>query len=500
MTQKPNTSDVTLEQSHSGVTFLLIGIGIFLLCSILSKSVGFGFDIAIVFWVSCMFARKAWRKLARQSTQQTKRLVEAYTNKQIEINIEGYKDTTIIDQELRELPSPIVGHFVERSSTNREQSSQSSNAVDNYSVNSLPAIVRYGDIVKSKPASKTAFPLGKDTMGTMLWGDLQGDNLHIGVWGATGGGKDTLLRSIFYTLTTNNTSDEIQFAVIDAKGDWLVDNLKNRSHMFFNPVGGVGKEGQESLQQGIEAVLEEMARRFKLVQSYGFRTREAYVQETGNTLPLLVVVLTDITKSIEKIADDLLTDLVAKGRAAGMRVLVSTQTPSNMSMSWRANISTNISFHQPDSSQNAACLGYRQTRDLPILPSDIPSGKAARGVFVLRATQLHLVRGVFIDEMFFDQYVNSLPRLQRPTYTESIGNNGSKIATPTEIDLVEGWLEEYGMLSGREIARRLYCVAKGLDYDKEYPRGIVADGKYDGSGDLFYKAKDALERVTKTVE
>jgi hypothetical protein len=269
--------------------------------------------------------------------------------------------------------------------------------------------------------------------------------------------------------------------------------------MFFNPAGGYGSKGLASVTSAMQAISDEAERRFDLVQSANCRNREEYIKQTGNSFPILVVVFTDVTESIENEVDSLLTDLVAKGRAAGIRVIVSTQTPSGMSMSWRSNISTNISFHQPDSSQDGPCMGFRSTGKLPVRPSDIPSD--IPGVCVIRrGSRIDMVKGVFLDEAFFDQYIDSLPKAQRSTYTESIGSIGSKIATATEIDLVEGWLEEYGMLSGREIARRLYCVAKGLDYDREYPRGIVADGKYDGSGDLFYKAKDALARISTTVE
>ena len=481
---KQNTANTPeTSNSNSGV-LVFIGLGVLVFFTVTTGSLEFGVTCGVVFWVCCIFVKDGMKKLAVKSStlavSQTKKLYDTYTTKDgiaepntpiinTHENTEGYPSTKIIDQERTELPRPLTG--------------QVTDGVITSSVEALPGIVRYGDIVKSKPDSKTTFPLGVDTQGQMLWGDFQGDNVHMGVWGATRFGKDTLLRSIFYTLTSTNTAKDVQFAVLDDKGDWMLPNLRNLSHMFFNPVGGLGEEGKKSIEQGAKAVYDEMARRFALVQEAGYRTREAYIAGTGDYFPLLIVIITDVSEGIEDTIDTLLTDLVRKSAAAGMRVIVSTQTPGNMSMSWRSNIGTNVSFYQPDSSQDAVCLGVRKVTDLPIRPSQIPPTKASRGVFTLRSTQLHLVRGVFIDEDFFDQYVNALPRTPRTTYT------GEETADSiTYLALVEEWYTDDPGISGREVARRLYAVQRES-------RGEGVDQEYDGSGPLFYTARELLEQV-----
>jgi hypothetical protein len=123
ITQTPDTT-----KNGSGV-IVFIGLGILIVVSILSGSLGFGADVAAIFWVLTTFAKQGMKKLAKKSQEivtatavtQTKKLYDTYTAKEgiaepqvAEINIqendEGYQSTTIINQELRELPSPIVGH------------------------------------------------------------------------------------------------------------------------------------------------------------------------------------------------------------------------------------------------------------------------------------------------------------------------------------------------------------------------------------------------------
>lgn len=454
----------THHSKSSGGIIVLVGFSLFLFMAWLFKSFELGVILLTLGSVVFEAVRRNKHRLTRFLPYQKEQL-NVYSKRDPE-------ETTIKLDKKPEPASKVVP------------------AQKNYNYDHLPAIVPYDSVLANMPESKTAFAFGVSATGETIYGDLQGDNLHIGVWGNTGGGKDSFLRNVFYTLTKKNTPDELIFAFIDAKGDWLVPSLEDRAHMFINPAGGVGEAGIENLKNGIKAITSEMGRRFKLVQSHNCRTREAYIEKTGEKLPLLVVVFTDITKAIENEVDLLLTDLVAKGRAAGIRVIVSTQTPGNMSMSWRSNISTNMSFHQSDSSQDAVCLGSRQTSNLPIKPSDIPSSKAARGVFVMRsANGIDLVRGTFIDEAQFDQYVEHLPKrgfrvvIEEETLEEQ-ERRDRRTPSPEEVEFVLSILTKEPNTSDRELARQLYVKRYG---SLNTPEG----GVYDGSGDIWYKARNA---------
>lgn len=275
------------------------------------------------------------------------------------------------------------------------------------------------------PESRYAVPIGIGANGA-LWLDFERDILHMGLYGTSGGGKDTHLRVAFFTLTRRCRPEDVQFFYLDGKGDWLLPMLKGRAFMWRDPAGGTGEAGRRSLKAGVEAVQAEMTRRLALVQSANCRTREAYIKKTGDNLPLLIVVFSDVMDAIGAEIETLLIDLVSKARAVGIRVVVSMQTPTGASMKWRSNLSTNISASIPDRTQDAPALGLSD-KAMRYRPSELPSPKQRPGVLIVRhGDEQHLVQGTYIDEDFFDEWVESLAL--RATHSETPDFDHDRVA------------------------------------------------------------------------
>jgi hypothetical protein len=273
----------------------------------------------------------------------------------------------------------------------------------------LPPRVKLGALLPL-PASTTAVPLGVDAAGAMHWMDLGADALHIGLYGQSGSGKDTLLRLWFGGLARRNDARAVQFAILDGKGDWLTPNLAQLRHMFIAPAGGYGAPGDAKIKAAIQAIDEEARRRQELITAAGCRTREQYQARTGVAMPLLVVVATDVMTSIGLEVEALLEALVSKARALGIRVVVSMQTPTGKSTRWRMNLSTVIAGSLQSGSQDVPALGI-PVEQMHYRPSLLPPPQARPGVFVVRrAGGQALVQAPYVPEETFDRWCELLPR------------------------------------------------------------------------------------------
>jgi hypothetical protein len=282
----------------------------------------------------------------------------------------------------------------------------------------LPKLVRIATM-KPYPKSPTAIPLGIDANGEHQWIDLQYNTLHVGLYGTSGSGKDSLLRAWFLYLCKANAPEMVQFAILDGKGDWLIASLASLAHMFMAPAGGYGKAGDEQISQAVQAIDQEAQRRQQLITSAGCRTREEYVAKTGQPMPLLVVVATDVMTSIAGEVESLLETLVSKARSLGIRVVVSMQTPTGRSTRWRMNLSTVIAGFLQAGSQDEPALGI-PIKEMEYRPSQLPDPKTQAGVFVVRqGNHQHLVQAPYIDEPTFDRLCETLPAKAQRSITQA---------------------------------------------------------------------------------
>lgn len=251
-------------------------------------------------------------------------------------------------------------------------------------INALPGLVLLDNL--TTPESTTAVPLGVNHLGSQVWADLMVDLLHVGIYGTSGAGKDTLLRVWFSTVATRNRPEDVQWAFLDGKGDWLTPDLADLACMFVPPAGGYGQKGKEAILKAIKAVDKEAERRQGLIFPNGCRTREQYnklaAEKGWERIPLLIVVASDVMASVAGEVEDLLASLVSKARALGIRVVASMQTPTGKSLEWRMNLSTVLAGALVDGTQDGPALGVREVKDLPFRPSKVPPPPKVKGVFV----------------------------------------------------------------------------------------------------------------------
>ena len=261
-------------------------------------------------------------------------------------------------------------------------------------------------------ASPTAIPLGVGPDQQPVWADIATDALHIGLYGQSGAGKDNLLRCWFVTLARRNRPDAVQFAFLDGKGDWLIPQLANLGHMFIAPAGGYGKPGDDEILAAVKQIDAEAQRRQAAIQAVGCISRDAYLAKTGQPMPLLVVIATDVMTSVAGEVEKLLVNLVSKARSLGIRVVVSMQTPTRQDTRWRGNLSTVLAGALQSGSQDEPALGIA-VKDLHYRPSQLPPPLQQPGIFVARTGGRQvLVRAPWLNSAAFEAQRAKLPSVK----------------------------------------------------------------------------------------
>jgi hypothetical protein len=305
----------------------------------------------------------------------------------------------------------------------------------------MPKILPYNHPKIPKVPTPTSVLVGYDSEHKkMIWADFgkySGDTFHTFVAGQIGAGKDTMLRLWFTQLTMNNSPDEIQFIIIDAKGEWITPALKDSLHMFIPPVGEFnlqirkndkGKRqlidlANEAIEDGLIKTIELLQERAQLFAKAGTTNIQAYEQKTGRKLPLLFIIATDVGTNLEGILDKLIAFVVLKGRSFGVRAIISMQTASGQNTSWRGQMSMVLSGSQGLPSADTPNMGI----PVPLMkyrPSQLPDVGIAhnRGLFVYRkGSDQAVVRGAYLPDHLFEEYCETrLPRRTNNMFLDSL--------------------------------------------------------------------------------
>lgn len=277
-----------------------------------------------------------------------------------------------------------------------------------------PRYISYTQIPEAP--SKTSILLGYDILQkTLAWTDLATETIHGLVVGATGSGKDSVLRLWYAQLTSNNTPEEIQFVVLDGKGEWLTPALLESPYMLTKPAGGVEmvKQGNkwvdianERIEGALNDVFELMNERQKLFQNAHATNLVTYKQRTGKNLPLIIIIATDVGTNIQQQLGMLINVLSTKGRSFGFRLLISMQTASKQDTGWRGQLGLVMSGYQQQASADGPNMGLGST-ELQFRPSDLyapdPSRPETLGLFVTRqGTMQRLIKAVHLPDTIFE--------------------------------------------------------------------------------------------------
>lgn len=290
-----------------------------------------------------------------------------------------------------------------------------------YKSGKIPAYIPYRQMPKSKDPFDV--PLGFVTnTKSYKFVNIRNQIYHALIAGTSGVGKEGILKNWFVSLTSQNTPDDVQFVIIDGKGEWLTDPIKASAFMFLPPTGGTDIEindagkiinvGKAKMQTTVVKVVQEIKRRSELFNSHNVVNIDRYNEKTNNKLPYIIIIMTDVSTDLEDELS-LLVDLIsAKARSLGLRLWMSMQTPVGQSTKWR----TNIGFRMTgklEPNHDHIVLGmpvlHMQVRPSS-LPTPIKEDPSTLGLFitVFEGEQL-LVKVPHITDRDFEDYTaNSL--------------------------------------------------------------------------------------------
>ena len=202
------------------------------------------------------------------------------------------------------------------------------------------------------PKAQISMAMGKDIGGNPIITDLARAP-HMLVAGTTGSGKSVLVNSMLLSILLKYTPNELRLILIDPKQLELA-NYNDIPHLL-TPVVTDMTEAASSLSWCVA----EMERRYQLMSLLKVRKLNEFnkkvmaAEQSGNpmldplwrpndsvsisqapklkTLPMIVIVadeFADMIMQVGKQAEELITRLAQKSRAAGIHLMLATQRPS----------------------------------------------------------------------------------------------------------------------------------------------------------------------------
>ncbi len=195
-----------------------------------------------------------------------------------------------------------------------------------------PDRVRWRDVVRGSAAaehpSPVAFPVGVGVDNRVIMADLgEAATCHALVAGASGSGKSEFLKSLVAALILRNPPEGIRLTLIDPK------------FLTFGPfadapslAGPVLTDAAAAIPR-LEAAAAEMDDRYEQLSREGYESLGQRFADGRRNLPYVVIVFDEFADLIlagreeKRVFEALVARLAAKGRAAGVHLILSTQRP-----------------------------------------------------------------------------------------------------------------------------------------------------------------------------
>lgn len=171
--------------------------------------------------------------------------------------------------------------------------------------------------------------LGADVAGNPIIFDIA-KMPHLLIAGATGMGKSVCINCIIVSLLYKSLPKDVKLLLIDPKKVEF-NKYKDIPHLIV-PVVSDPKKAAGALVK----MVEEMERRFDLIEEVGVRDVKSYNELTADDpdrehLPQIVIVIDELADLMMTTPDDVenaICRLAQKARAAGMHIIIGTQRPS----------------------------------------------------------------------------------------------------------------------------------------------------------------------------
>ena len=195
-----------------------------------------------------------------------------------------------------------------------------------------PLPVAWGSTMSSREikeaAGVMAFPVGISVNGETIVADLASPNTcHMVVGGTAGSGKSEFLKSVVAALASRHPPASLQFSIVDPKV--LTFGGITGSPWLANPVLTTLDDALILLRQTVE----EMEARYQLLASEGVLNLQERFAKGRTDKPFRVLIFDEFAdlilsgKAEKREFETLVARVAAKGRAAGIHLILATQRP-----------------------------------------------------------------------------------------------------------------------------------------------------------------------------
>ena len=258
--------------------------------------------------------------------------------------------------------------------------------------NPTPGKVLMRSIVEGPEFSKIvdkgglAFALGEDAGGQSLALDLAAMP-HLLIAGATGSGKSVCINSLVASLLMTRPPEELRMIMVDPKRVELTP-FNGIPHLVMPVI-----VEPDDVQPALRGLINEMSRRYKLMEETGVRNIAGYNAKAGEPMCFLVLIVDELadlmmTGGLE--VEQQLVRLAQLGRAAGIHMVLATQRPSVKVVTGllKANVPARVAFavaSQVDSRvilDGAGAEALMGKGDLLLLNNDFPKARRGQGTLV----------------------------------------------------------------------------------------------------------------------
>ena len=181
----------------------------------------------------------------------------------------------------------------------------------------------------SESKSKVTACLGADVAGNPIIFDIS-KMPHLLIAGATGMGKSVCINCLIISMLYKAQPTDVKLLLIDPKTvEFKI--YKDIPHLIA-PIVTEPKKAAGALIK----MVEEMERRFRLIEEVGVRDIKGYNEAIKNDpdreqLPIIVIIIDELADLMMTTPDDVensICRLAQKARAAGMHIIIGTQRPS----------------------------------------------------------------------------------------------------------------------------------------------------------------------------
>ncbi len=355
--------------------------------------------------------------------------------------------------------------------------------------NARRRIVHLGDVFQDPPAdwSPLTVWLGKDIAGRAIGADLA-KMPHLLVAGTTGSGKSACINALLSSILLRATPHEVRLVLVDPKQVEL-NHYESIPHLL-TPVITSPRMAANALGN----LVKEMEQRYGMMSLARARSlpelNRAREQRSEHPLPYVLCVideLADLMMVAPAEVEDCIIRLAQKGRAAGIHLVLATQSPrvDVITGMIKANVPSRIAFAVSSQTDSRVILDHNGAESL-LGQGDMlfsPQG----------SSKLQRIQGAFIDEEQIADLTDGWRRQGEPDFHEELleevpspegAESEDEEFHPDEDPLLEeaiGLVAQMGTASTSMLQRRLRLgyTRAGRLIDMLERRGIISG--YEGS-------------------